>query len=271
MTEIELSIKNKVFVQRALDSHKRTYGQVGFLSGSLGLAGACVLNVKAALRVGAGLTKALIPKEIYEVIESSSLETMTLIYNDENDLDDLIKTSDVIASGSGSNHFKEYPTLLRKLIKKATVPLILDAYVLRVLSLEEMSHYQGDLIITPHLGEMESLIGRSVIDPYECAKEISTKYNIIVVLKGSTTYLAFPDGEVYFSSFGNPGMATAGSGDVLVGVLSGIVAQHKNIKEALQAGIVCHGLAGDLAAQDLGEYSMIASDLIKYLSLAIRF
>ena len=268
MRTIDKAVKERVFTPRKSQSHKGDYGTVGFISGSIGMAGACVLNVQAAMRVGAGLTMALVPPAIYEVVEASSLETITVPFYDMADVDKLLESCDVIASGSGSANFCEYEEILRYVLKNAKVPLILDATALRVLTLEEMKQYQYPLIITPHMGEMSALVGHELSE--DVAQEVAKKYDLIVVLKGSSTIIAFPDGEVVVSHYGNPGMATAGTGDVLCGVLAGIVAQHDVLEKSVQAGVLIHGLAGDLAVEKIGEYSLIASDLITYLPMAIR-
>lgn len=277
LTEYE-NVKS-IIKKRNRNSYKGTYGRVGILSGSKGMAGAAVLNCNAALRSGSGLVKACITEPIYNIVESMSIETITYAFNELNisfdELDrELIQFSDVIATGSGCANMKSYRDILRFLLESSPKPLVIDAEGINVLSLDTLKNHKQNIILTPHYGEMSRLIKKdadylreNIIDK---AAEFACKYNVYLVLKGARTIVACPDGYNYINTTGNPGMATAGSGDVLTGVIAAFIGQKIEIAEALRAAVYMHGLAGDIGSSFVGEYSLIAGDIVRYLPEAFK-
>ncbi len=276
LTEFD-DIKN-IIKKRNRNSHKGTYGKVGIVSGSKGMAGAAVLNLNAALRSGSGLVKAFIPDEIYTVVESMSLEAITYTY-DVNNFPfeklqrEIIDYSDVAATGSGCARLPDYADVLNYLLNNCTQPLVLDAEGINQLNLNNLKNHKYPIILTPHYGEMAGLLKKDndyiKINIIKKAIDFSIEYNVYLVLKGARTIIACPDGEAYINTTGNPGMATAGSGDVLTGIIASLIGQGIEIKNALRAAVYLHGLAGDIGINYVGEYSLIAGDLIKYLPEAI--
>ncbi|HAQ42049.1 MAG TPA: NAD(P)H-hydrate dehydratase [Clostridiales bacterium] len=268
-----------IIKKRKRDSHKGTYGKVGIVSGSKGMAGAAVLNLNAALRSGSGLVKGFIPESIYNAVESMSIEAVTHTYDEENFSfsalkSELIDYSDVVASGSGCSNFKNYKEVLCYLLDTSLKPLVIDAEGINVMDLGRLKDHRQDIVLTPHYGEMARLINKDVSyvrkDILNVAGRFSAEYNVYLVLKGARTIISSPDGKVFINTTGNPGMATAGSGDVLTGIIASFIGQKINIPEALAAAVFVHGMAGDAAAEQLGEYSLTAGDIIKYLPEAFR-
>ncbi len=270
-------VKN-VIKRRNRDSHKGTYGKVGIVSGSKGMAGACVLNLNSALRSGAGLVKGFIPDEIYSVVETMSLEAITCVYDAQNFSYEKLQTeiidySDVIATGSGCSNLNKYADILNYILDNSNKPLVIDAEGINVLDLNKLKNHKQDIILTPHYGEFARLLKVDINsirnNIIEKAANFSKEYNIYLVLKGARTIIAGPDGMVYINTTGNPGMSTAGSGDVLTGIIASFIAQKIQIIDALRAAVYVHGLSGDIGVKHVGEYSLIAKDLIKYLPGAI--
>jgi len=270
---------NGIIRRRNRDTHKGSYGRIGILAGSQGMAGAAVLNCNAALRSGAGLVKACIPETIYYVVESMSIEAITYSF-DEKDIcyeqlkNELVDYSDIIATGSGCANMKCYGELVEFLLEYSEKPLVIDAEGINRLSIERLRKHKQDIILTPHYGEMSRLLDK---DPgylreniTGIAAEFSSELNVYLVLKGPRTVIACPDGRCYINTTGNPGMATAGSGDVLTGIIASLAGQGIETVAALRTAVYIHGLAGDIGSGELGEDSLIASDLIKYLPEAIK-
>lgn len=269
----------KVIKKRKRDSHKGTYGKIAFVSGSKGMAGAAVLNLNAALRSGAGLVKGFIPASIYNVVETMSLEAITHPFDEERLYFDefsreVLSFSDVVSTGSGCTNLFNYEKILNSLLDECLSPLVIDAEAINLLSLEKLKHHCQEIILTPHYGEMARLLNKSISELreniIETARNFSKSYNVYLVLKGARTVISCPDGSVFVNTTGNPGMATAGSGDVLTGIITSFIGQKIPIKHALMAAVFIHGLAGDIAAKNVGEYSLIAGDIIKYLPEAFK-
>lgn len=273
-----IDVKN-ILKKRNRNSHKGTYGKVGFVSGSKGMAGACVLNLNAALRCGSGLVKAFIPDEIYNVVESMSLEAITCTY-DVNNIPfeklqhEIIDYSDVVATGSGCTNLPAYADILNYLLNNCTQPLVIDAEGINKLNLNDLIKHNQPVILTPHYGEMAKLLNKDIdyikTDIIEKSMEFSLKYNVYLILKGARTIIACPDGNVFINTTGNPGMATAGSGDVLTGAVASLIGQGIEIIDALKVAVYLHGLAGDIGIKYVGEYSLTAGDLVTYLPYAIK-
>jgi ADP-dependent NAD(P)H-hydrate dehydratase / NAD(P)H-hydrate epimerase len=277
LTEYE-DVKN-IIKKRNRDSHKGSYGRVGILSGSKGMAGAAVLNCNAALRSGSGLVKACIPESIYSIVESMSIESITYAFDEQNISFDelnreLIQFSDVIATGSGCANMKNYRQMLEYIIENTQKPLVIDAEGINVLNLDILKSHKQNIILTPHFGEMARLLKKDINylreDIIDKAAEFANKYNVYLILKGARTVISCPGGHVYINTTGNPGMATAGSGDVLTGIIASFIGQKIEITNALRTAVYIHGLAGDIGSGFVGEYSLIGGDLIKYLPEAVK-
>lgn len=277
LTEYE-DIKN-VLKKRSRDSHKGTYGRVGFLCGSRGMAGAAVLNLNAALRSGSGLVKGVIADSIYTIVESMSIEAITYPFDEKNISlneinEELLVFSDVIATGSGCVNLEGYRWMLEYILDNYKKPLVIDAEGINILNSNLLKDYRGEIVLTPHFGEMAKLLKKDIAylreDIAEKASEFSNKYNVYLVLKGARTLIACPNGQIFINTTGNPGMATSGSGDVLAGIAASFIGQKIEIINALRTAVYVHGLAGDIASEMLGEYSLIAGDIIRYLPDAIK-
>lgn len=271
---------------RERNSHKGDYGKAYIVAGSTGMTGAAILTCKAALRSGVGLLKIPVPQSINTIMETRLIEGITVPLPEFkkgvvgiSDIEKIIKTMeecDVIAVGPGSGNSRELEELLRNILEHTSKPMVLDADALNSLAKrkELLQLIKSQTVITPHIGEMSRLTELDIDyiknNRIKVALEFSKKWNVVVILKGSRTVVAGPNGEVYINENGNPGMATAGSGDVLTGIVTGFIAQGIEPLKAAMAAVYVHGIAGDLAAVKLGEYGLLASDIVKELPFAIK-
>ncbi|MBI4945471.1 MAG: NAD(P)H-hydrate dehydratase [Bacteroidetes bacterium] len=257
-------------------SHKGTFGHALIVAGSYGKMGACVLSSKACLSAGAGLVTVHIPKCGYDILQTANPEVMVETDSSETIVSDNIKLDkyNVISIGPGIGTEKETQNALKVLIQNSSDPMVIDADALNILAENKtwISFLPKNSILTPHLGEFKRLVGDadSDFEKWQRQKEFSLKHGVYVVLKGVHTCITCPDGEVYFNSTGNQGMATAGSGDVLTGILTGLLAQRYDSKQAAILGVYLHGLAGDFATNNLSEESLMASNIIEFLGQAFR-
>jgi len=255
-------------------SHKGTYGHALLMVGSLGKMGAAILATKACLRSGVGLVTVHAPKCGYTILQLGCPEAMTSVDTAENYLSEspAIANFKTIGIGCGIDQKEMTQKALFDLLEKVNYPMILDADALNILSnnQDQLKNIPTNSILTPHPKEFERLFGKTTNDfarnELQLAK--AKALNCIILLKGANTAIAFPDGTCYFNSTGNPGMATGGSGDVLTGILTGLLAQGYTPKSASLLGVYLHGLAGDLAAKDKGQESLIAGDLVGYIGAA---
>ena len=255
-------------------SHKGTYGHALLIAGSYGKMGAAVLGVKSCLRSGVGVLTAHIPKCGYEILQASIPEAMAIVDEEEQEfsgINDLSKYN-AIGIGPGIGTSEKTTKGLKMLIQQASVNMVLDADALNILSENPtwLSFLKPESIITPHPGEFARLAGKSssAFEAYNKQREFAIKYRIYVILKGAYSSIATPSGEVYFNSTGNPGMATAGSGDTLTGIILGLLAQGYSPKNAAIMSVYIHGLAGDIAASEVGENALIAGDITNCLGKA---
>jgi NAD(P)H-hydrate epimerase len=259
---------------RSKFAHKGTFGHALLIAGSYGKMGASVLASKACLRSGVGLLTAHVPHFGYSIIQTAIPEAMVSI--DDHDsiftgTPDLTPFS-AIGAGPGLGMKSNTRKALKELIEKAKVPLVFDADALNILS--EYKEWLNDLpensILTPHPGEFKRMAGETANSWERIQKQmqLAAELKVIIVLKGSFTTVALPNGKLYFNSTGNPGMATAGSGDSLTGIILGLVAQHIPPEHAAIAGVFLHGLAGDIAAHEKSENALIAGDITHYLGKA---
>ncbi len=254
---------------RAKFSHKGSFGHGLLIAGSLGKMGAAVLAGKAALRSGAGLITVHHPKNELSIIPTAVPELMTSIDESETEFSKLpdIYNYSAIAIGPGIGKAKNSQAAFKLLIQESKLPLIIDADALNILAENKtwLSFLPKNSILTPHIKEFERIVGKAENDFDRLEKQIAfaKKYNVYIILKGAHTSIVGPDGNVFFNSTGNPGMATAGSGDVLTGILLGLKAQNYTSFYASILAVFLHGLAGDFAADNKGQASLIASDIIE--------
>lgn len=260
--------------KRGKFSHKGTYGHALLIAGSYGKMGASVLASRACLRSGVGLLTCHIPQLGYEIIQNSVPEAMISIDPSETVFSEVPNLSSFSAIGIGPGLDKKQETqqAVKALLQTKPGKLVMDADALNILSENQdwFNLLPENTILTPHPKEFERLAGPSA-DSYERLQkqlQFSAKRKVIIVCKGAHSCITFPDGQVFFNSTGNPGMATAGSGDVLTGIILGLLAQYYSPEDAALLGVYLHGLAGDLAATEIGEYSLIAGDLISHLGKA---
>jgi len=257
-----------LFSPRPKDSNKGTYGHVLAIAGSTGHTGAAAMCGLAALRAGAGLVTVASAAPLTTAPE---LMTAPLPVTPE-----LLKGKTVLAIGPGLGNSPE--TL--DLFQNSDLPMVCDADALNTLAGTDWSGTDRSgkgkfRVLTPHPGEMSRLTGRSVkeiqADRFQSARSLATEREAIIVLKGDRTLIAFPDGRVWVNPTGSPSMATGGTGDILTGLIAGMLAQHPDHRElAVAAAVYLHGLAGELGAAELTEECLIATDLLRFLPHAIR-
>ncbi len=275
---------------RKLEAHKGNFGHVLVLGGSVGKTGAAAMAAKASLRAGVGLATVATARSAVPIIASLSMEIMTepLPETDsgtvalralrEGLLDTLVQGKTVLAVGPGLGRDPETAELVREVLDRYDMPIVLDAD-----GLNAFAGYLGTLragarirVLTPHPGEMGRLEGRStsevVAHRMDLARQFAQDHGVHLVLKGFRTLTASPEGQVWVNPTGNPGMATGGAGDVLTGITAALLAQHpdRSPTEVTAAAVYLHGLAGDMAARELGEASMIAGDILEALPKAYQ-
>lgn len=255
--------------KRTKFSHKGTYGHALLVAGSSGKTGAALLSAEACLRTGVGLLTAHLPKDALLPMQIYLPEAMTSIDKSETHCTEITDTLSYTAIGVGPGLGKNPETaiLLKKIIQEATQPLVLDADALNIIADNPtwISFLPNNTILTPHPKEFERLFGKTnnSYERLELQRNMSVTHNIIIVLKGAHTAITFPNGTCFFNSTGNPGMATAGSGDVLTGMILSLLAQRYSPEESALLGVYLHGKAGDKAAKEIGENAMIARDIVK--------
>jgi NAD(P)H-hydrate epimerase len=277
-------------LQRKLNSHKGNFGHIFIIAGSRSFSGAAVLCAESAMRSGAGLVTLALPQGLNNaIIKIKPKEVMTLPLPQTKEgtlslaaykkVKEFTKRVDVVVIGPGLGRNLSTQSLARKLTLRLDKPLVIDAdglnaLVGRLTILRGRREKGEGTILTPHPGEMARLLGVTVKEVQAARKEVAKKfagdYNCLVVLKGYHTVVADAGGKVYLNSTGNPGMATAGSGDVLAGMLAAFWAQELSAFCAAKSAVYLHGLAGDLAAQEKTETSLIASDIIAKIPEAVK-
>lgn len=257
-------------------SGKRDYGSALLMCGSLGMMGAAVMCARATLRAGAGLATVHSAACGIPIVQTAVPEAMFEPDPNERFISDMTVHHDhqVVAAGPGIGTANVTIDALEHLLKNARSPLVLDADALNCMARRPqlISLMPPETVITPHIGEFDRLFGEhdSGEQRLKKAVEMSREYNIIIVLKGHYTAVIRPTGRVFFNSSGNPGMATAGAGDVLTGIITAFIAQGYSPHLAATIGTYIHGVAGDLAAEEIGEDAVMASDIINHIGKAIR-
>lgn len=270
---IEDFISEKI-KKRGKFTHKGTYGHALLIAGSYGKMGAAVLAANAGLRAGCGLLTCHVPHLGYKIIQTSVPEAMCSIDPSDLMFTEFPKLEPYTAVGVGPGLDKKTNTrrALKELILASPAKMVIDADALNILSenKEWLELLPENAILTPHPKEFERLAGETTDSFTQLQLQIafSEKYKVIMVLKGAYTRISLPDGRVFFNTTGNPGMATAGCGDVLTGIILGLLAQNFGAEDAALIGVYLHGLAGDIAAQETGQYSLIASDITNSLGKA---
>lgn len=257
-------------------SHKGTHGRALIMAGSYGKMGAAVLCARAALRTGTGLLTMYIPSCGYDIIQSTVPEAMAIPDEGDHYLTSYTDLDKYDAVGVGPGIGKEQETVysIMQTIQTSDKPMVIDADGLNILSehKEMLEILPANTILTPHPKEFERLAGKWTNDfeKLEMQKSFSSRYKVIVVLKGAHTSVSLPSGELYFNSTGNPGMATGGTGDVLTGMITSLLGQGYVQENAAIMGVYLHGLAGDLAAEEIGEIGMVATDITDFIPEAYQ-
>jgi hydroxyethylthiazole kinase-like uncharacterized protein yjeF len=280
----------KMLPKRPGDAYKGTCGRVVLIAGSTGLTGAASLASLSSLRAGAGMAILGIPQSLNPILEIKLTEVMTkplpdvrkkgaLALRGLGEIRELLKWGDCCALGPGLGQHFETIELVRRLISKINMPTVIDADGLNAIAKDVsiLKECQAPLILTPHIGELSRLngvpIGEIAKDRIKYASDFAKEYNCVLVFKGAPTIISEPSGQTYVNPTGNAGMATAGSGDVLTGIIVGLLAQmlmlrkgediRKIMLDSALAGVYIHGLTGDLAKEEKGEMGMIAGDMME--------
>ena len=275
---------------RDVNSNKGKFGHVLVIGGSYGKAGAPAMASLACLRTGAGLVTAAVPKSIVDTVAAIAPELMMVPLAegakgavsfknlDGAKLDALVKQISVVAVGPGLSTEGDAPAFARQVVEKTTVPVVIDADALNAFAGKaHLLNGRGRvLVLTPHPGEMARLAGLTVkeveADRVGLARRFATEHNLTLVLKGWRTLVAHPDGSIAVNTSGNPAMAKGGSGDILTGIVAGMLAQFPgDVARAIETAVYLHGLAGDFAVQAMDEHTVLATDTVTHLSDAFRY
>jgi NAD(P)H-hydrate epimerase len=264
-----------LLARRPRAAHKGDFGHALVIAGSTEKPGAGILASFAVLRSGAGLSTAAVPPQNRDLSVLAHPEIMTLPYKRPEDIVARLDDFSCVLAGPGLGENPDTLRLVAALLQKVKSPLVLDADALNVLDGQAAllrGRNQRPLVLTPHPGEFARLTGKAIKDVQQdrlgCSREFAVRQGVYLVLKGHHTLVVSPQGRVWVNPTGNPGMATAGSGDVLSGMIAGLIAQHypeHPLETILAAAVFLHGYAGDLAARELGEAGLTAGDIIRFL------
>jgi len=290
--ESKLELVDEAFVQKRLPqrrpySHKGSYGKIFVLAGSKGYTGAAALSAESALRVGAGLVYLGIPESLNPILEEKLTEVITLPLAEEDgalsyealpQIEAILKDKDVdvFALGPGLSRRPQVAKLVKDLLPKVRVPMVIDADAINALAgkPEVLKKVKAQVILTPHPGELSRMISKTVpeieAERVGVAREVAREFNVVLVLKGVPTITALPSGEAFINSTGNTGLASGGSGDVLTGMIAGLLGQKLQPKDAAPLGAYLHGLIADRLKTKLGERGMIAGDLVKEMPYVLK-
>lgn len=282
MKETELttiSYAATLIKERPRDTHKGQCGRVLIAAGSVGMAGACVLSTSAALRAGAGLVKAAVPKEIFNILQIAVPQATCTDVSQRGFLKSL-SMHDAIGIGPGMGVNEKNYQLITDILNNFEGPVIIDADGITNLCkfADKTAILKGrkNIILTPHPGECDRLLDVlglapvSVLGRTEAAENVSDRTGAVVLLKGADTVVTSGSGSTYINTTGNPGMATGGSGDVLTGIISAFAASGMAPLDAARAGALVHGMAGDIAAEKLGQWGMTSADIVQQLPYALK-
>ncbi len=282
---IDAELCSSMFPPRGRDCHKGTYGQVFVAGGSTGMTGAIALTADAALKAGAGLVKACIPASLNSILENKLTEAISVpLPENENQVlgpdaaEVLVREAGekgVIAVGPGLSTGKGTEKFIAEVFAKTKSALVVDADGLNAAAKNPDIFLELNVpaVITPHPGEMARLLGITPqevqLDRIGVAADFASRYSVVVVLKGASSIVAAPGGRIYVNTTGNPGMATAGAGDVLTGIIASFMAQGMPPVKAAAAGVYIHGAAGDAVTASVGERGMVAGDILNQVPYTI--
>jgi NAD(P)H-hydrate epimerase len=282
---LSLDMITKWLPERKSSNHKGDFGRVLVVAGSKGMLGAAMLTATAALKSGSGLVTLAVPASCHDTVAGKIPEIMTIALPDTNGaiatealeiiLESLAKV-DVLAIGPGLSQNPETINFVQQLLLRVRIPTVVDADAINALArnTELLQQIETPLVITPHPGEMARLLDATTAEVQEqrfyLAQQCAEAWGCTVLLKGARTIIAEPNGVIYINPTGNQGMATAGSGDVLTGIIAGLVAQGMDVTKAAATAAYLHGMAGDKGVVDLGGYSLMAGDIILYLSQCFK-
>lgn len=271
---------------RPPDAHKGTFGTAVVIAGSLGLTGAAAMASEAALRAGAGLSTLACAASLQDIMATKLTEVMTrgLPETDARSISsaavdptlDLVEKGDSVTLGCGLGTHPDTCEFVHRLVKSVRKPMIIDADGLNALSkdIATLQGDHGDLVLTPHPGEMSRLLGTSTeavqSNRMDAVKQAASRFHCVVVLKGARTLISEPSGKVFINPTGGPGLATGGTGDVLAGAIGGLLAQGLSQLDAAICGAFIHGRAGDISADELGAAGVIAGDVLRALPAALK-
>ncbi len=278
---------SRLLAPRPMDSNKGSYGHALIVGGSLGKSGAAAMAGMAALRAGAGLSTVAVPGSVLPSVASFAAELMTepIAESKGGGIDtaalehvgELASSMTVVALGPGIGRQPETFEFVHEIVKRVNCPMVIDADGLNAFQgkTELLDGSQRPLVLTPHPGEMSRLTGMPIkaiqADRLNVARRFAREHQLVLVLKGNNTIVALPDGQAWVNPTGNPGMATGGTGDILTGMVAGIIAQMPDdVARAAISAVYLHGLAGDVAAETMGEHSLTATDLLTALPEAFR-
>lgn len=255
-------------------SHKGTYGHAMIIAGSFGKMGAAVLAAKACLRTGVGLLTMYIPKCGYSILQTTVPEAMVICDENETNISKSMRlvNFNAVGIGCGIGTSPETTKAFKKIIQNFEKPMVIDADAINIIAKNKalLKWIPSESIFTPHAMEFERLVGKASSEAERTIlqAEFSKKHKIYVVLKGHDTFVTCPNGSSYINTTGNAGMAKAGNGDTLTGMLTALLAQGYTPEKACIAGVYLHGLAGDIAVKVTGEFSLLPSDLINTIGQA---
>lgn len=266
--------------ERMASSNKGTYGRVAVIAGSRDMSGAMTLAAEAVYRMGAGLVKVYTHENNRIIAGIRVPEAVLMTYSDADEAEtcamDAVSWSDVILIGPGIGRSEAARRMVKHVVRSAHQPLVMDADALNVISdnRELLRCHRHDVVVTPHIGEMSRLTDISIPDIkkniLEVCKDFAREYNVIDVLKDARTCVSAGDRDVYINTSGNDGMSTAGSGDVLAGIISGLIGMGMGTYDAARLGVYIHGLAGDTAAHTKGRNGMLARDMVEAIPDVIK-
>lgn len=286
-TIIDKEFVSSIIPERKKDSHKGNYGKLGIIGGSRGMTGAVALATIASLRSGSGLVYSIVPASLSTIIETLVVESITIPIDCENKgnfiqagADEILEATsnlDCLVLGPGMGKDTERISLVKEILSISHKPIVLDADGINCIAEERetLTSRTYETIITPHPRELSRLLDINTeeiqLNRIKYCKQTAKIFKAITVLKGANTIIASPEGQVYINTTGNPGMATAGSGDVLSGIIGSFIGQGIRPLNAAIAGVFIHGLAGDMAAMEKGEYGLIAGDIVNKIPSAIKY
>jgi len=282
---IEKALVKGLIPKRIKDSNKGTYGRVMIVTGSGGMIGSGCLCASSAMLSGAGLVYVAVPEELSQIYNIKLTEpiiiklpsiSQSLSFRGLDTLMSEVRNKDVVVIGPGLGRNFTTGRLVEEFVQKCEKPMVIDADGLNLLKGSmALKNAKAPVIITPHPGEMAALCGITVEEVQnnriQVAIRFSKEYNVNVVLKGSGTIVSTPDGRCFINPTGNPGMATAGTGDVLAGLIGGLLGQGLEPADACIAGVYIHGAAGDLAALKKGQHGVIAGDVAEAIPYSIKY